>query len=189
MAEGPLPLDEVIIHKSFRVIQQPLWGLKCKKIKPNFKLERESERFCVHQGLLWMVCPKANVIDVYDLSGGLQRMFALPGVRKPNAIHPYTAQCLPLAADSGLYFYNTSSQSIGTTLERGCFTDVHLNDSKILALERKAQNYHQVHVFDLADPPVKTQSFTINQSILGSILLHKQHLYFSTTTQPIEPPW
>ena len=163
---------------SFRVTERNLWGVSCDKTETAFRLERESYRMCLHQGLLWLPCPVANILDVYSCTGTLHRSLPCTGVRAPKAIHPLTDMQLLIAAESGLYVYNTENQAVSHTLIQGDFMDVHKSETNMVAVEHSAVS-HTVHVFQGDDPPTHSHSFSLNHSFAVTALTHKDHVYVS----------
>ena len=163
---------------SFGLCGINLWNMTCEKSDTTFRLERLSGKMRLHKDLLWFSCPHENTIDVYSCTGTLQRSFPCPDIKEPWSLHPLSDKKLLLAASSGLYVYNTDTQSVSHTLAKGRFKDVHSSESHIVALEL-SEPYHTVHIFQASNPPTHSHSFSLNHSDALRVLAQGDHVYVS----------
>ena len=114
-----LPTKQSTIEvKYFRCTNYRLSELKVEKKRDSFQLDTFYYKFCYHRESLW--CPSDNTLDIYSLDGQLHMLLMCPQVKSINALHPLTETCMLLSAQSGLYTYDTTQQTVSNTLREGC---------------------------------------------------------------------
>ena len=164
---------------SMRQVDSNLTSLKCNKGN-RITLKRASIRFYYLQSSIWCPCYRSNRIDVYSTDGKRQRSLKYSRNKSVQALHPISDTQVLLAAESGLYVYDTKKQAIIKSLLHGKFKDVHASGTDIIALEKNSDSGDLVHVFNTTDPPTHTHSFCVNHSNAESVMLHNQLVYLST---------
>lgn len=157
-------------------------------LKETFELEKKLDnksgfRLCCHNNQLWLPTTSGNSIDVYSMSGTLQRSITSDQLQRPRSIHPLDDQNMVLADANGLFLIDSQGK-VTRKIMAGDMQDVHADGNTVVALETITLDLHgKVHILNKDKSLNVEKSFLLEKNPAQSIMIVSGNIYVSFTAE------